>query len=229
VEQKMINARVRTETGKGAARRLRNEGRLPAVMYDGAGKASLVDIDEKEFTKLFHSITESTLIDVKLDSKKNINVFVKDVQYDILSDRIRHVDFYEVASGKMLRTNIRIKLTGSPDGIRMGGVLEAGITELDVECLPKDLPERVILDVSKLELNHSLHVRDIKLPAGVKIHTDGELAVATLKYTKNEVPEAAPAAAAPQQQPLPLLPPLPQRSNTRRTRRIFPGSLRGAG
>ncbi len=198
MDQKVLNARSRVATGKGAAKRLRKEGRLPAVMYDGAGKSMMIDLDVSEFDKLYHLITESTLIDVKLDGKKDIIAFVKDVQYNIITDTVGHVDFYEVDSKKALRTKIRIKLSGSPEGVRMGGVLETGVTELDVECLPKDLPERVILDVSELQLNHSLHVRDIKLPAGVKIHTDGDLSVATLKFTKVEVPaaEAAPVAPA---------------------------------
>ncbi len=197
MDQKVLNARVRTETGKGAARRLRLAGRLPAIMYDGAGKSILIDIDTKEFAKLQHLITESTLIDIKLEGKKDIIAFVKDMQYDIISNTIGHVDFYEVDPAKMLRTHIRIKLTGSPEGVRLGGVLETSTLELDVECLPKNLPERVVVDVSDLQLNHSIHVRDVKLPEGVKTHTDGSLTVATLKYSKNEAPAAAAAEAAP--------------------------------
>jgi len=196
MEQKTISARLRTATGKGAAKALRRAARLPAVMNDGAGKAILLDIDAKDFDKLFKSITESTLVSVMVDGTEHV-AFVKDVQYDIISDTIRHVDFYQVEPGKVLRTKIRIKFTGSPEGVRLGGVLEYGLNELDVECLPKNLPERVVLDVSALQLNHSLHVRDIKLPEGVKIHTDGEIAVATLKYTKSDAPAAAPAAEPP--------------------------------
>jgi large subunit ribosomal protein L25 len=197
MEQKMINAHSRTETGKSAARQLRLAGRIPAVMYDNKGKSEMVDISEKDFSKLFHSITESTLVAVKIEGKKDVVVFVKDVQYNILSNSITHVDFYEVESGKVLRTKIRIKFSGSPEGVRLGGVLEAGIPEIEVECLPKVLPERVIVDVSALQLNHSLHVRDIKLADGVKILTDPELAIATLKYAKTDTPAAAEESTAP--------------------------------
>jgi large subunit ribosomal protein L25 len=202
MEQKVLNARTRTETGKGAAKRLRAAKRLPAVMYDGAGKSVMIDIDEKEFSKLFHLITESTLIDVKLDASRDIIAFVKDVQYDIIADKVNHIDFYEVDPAKTLRTKILLKLSGSPEGVRMGGVLETGTTEIEVECLPKNLPERIIVDVSNLELNHSIHVKDLKVGEGVKILTDSHNTVATLKFTKSETPaaaaaEAAPAAAAP--------------------------------
>ena len=198
MEQKVLNARIRAETGKGAAKRLRATGRLPAVMYDGEGKSIMIDIDEKEFSKLFHLITESTLIDVKLDGKKDIIAFVKDVQYDILADKVNHIDLYEVEAGKVLRTKIQLKLAGSPEGVRMGGVLETGTTEIEVECLPKDLPARIVVDVSDLQLNHSIHVKDLKVAAGVKVLSDPHKTVATLKYIKNEVPaaaEAEPAAA----------------------------------
>ncbi len=202
MEQKVLNARTRTETGKGAAKRLRAAKRLPAVMYDGAGKSIMIDIDEKEFSKLFHLITESTLIDVKLDGSRDIIAFVKDVQYDIIADKVNHIDFYEVDPAKTLRTKIMLKLSGSPEGVRLGGVLETGTTEVEVECLPKNLPERIIVDVSNLELNHSIHVKDLKVAEGVKILTDSHNTVATLKFTKSETPsaaatEAAPAAAAP--------------------------------
>ena len=197
MEQKVLNARTRTETGKGAAKRLRAAMRLPAVMYDGAGKSVMIDIDEKEFSKLFHLITESTLIDVKLDGSRDIIAFVKDVQYDIIADKVNHIDFYEVDPAKTLRTKIMLKLSGSPEGVRLGGVLETGTTEVEVECLPKDLPERIIVDVSQLQLNHSIHVKDIKVAAGVKILTDSHNTVCTLKYIKSETPAAAAAEAAP--------------------------------
>lgn len=197
-KEKLLNAHLRTETGKSAAKRLRAAGRLPAIMYDGAGKAIMIDIGEKEFSKLFHLITESTLIDIKLDGK-DIIAFVKDVQYDIIADKVNHIDFYEVEPGKVLRTKITLKLSGSPDAVRSGAVLEVGTSEIEVECLPKDLPERILVDVSGLQVNHSIHLKDVAIPAGVKILSDPHKTVATLKFTKTEAPaaaEAAPAAAA---------------------------------
>lgn len=195
MEQKMINARIRTEIGKGAAKRLRATGRLPAVMYDSTGKATLVDINTQEFAKLYHVITESTLIDVKLDGSKDTIAFVKDVQYNIITDTVGHVDFYEVDPAKHLRTKIPVRLTGSPAGVRLGGVLESGVSEIEVECFPKDLPPRVVVDVTELELNHSIHVKDIKLADGVKLLSDPHQTVATLKYLRADTAPAATAAA----------------------------------
>lgn len=201
MNEKSIEARTRTMTGKGAAKRLRREGRLPAVMYDNTGKAVLLDLNAKDFAKLYGTITESTLIDVKIDGSKDAIAFVKDAQYNIITDTVTHVDFYEVEAGKKIRTKIPVRLTGSPEGVRTGGILEAGTEELDVECLPKNLPPRVVVDVSDLQLNHSIHVKDVVVPEGVKVLTDPHLTIATLKYAKADIPAAqqdATAEAAPE-------------------------------
>jgi large subunit ribosomal protein L25 len=201
MNEKIIEARTRTMTGKGAAKRLRREGRLPAVMYDNTGKAVLLDLNAKDFAKLYGTITGSTLIDVKIDGSKDVIAFVKDAQYNIITDTVTHVDFYEVEAGKKIRTKIPVRLTGSPEGVRTGGILEAGTEELDVECLPKNLPPRVVVDVSDLQLNHSIHVKDVVVPEGVKVLTDPHLTIATLKYAKADIPAAqqdATAEAAPE-------------------------------
>ena len=113
-----------------------------------------------------------------------------------------HADFYAVERGQLLRTKIQIRLSGSPEACRQGAVLETGITELEVECLPRNLPERIVVNVEKLGANESIHVRDIQVPEGVKILTDSDLAVAMVKFTKEEAPAAtdtdeAAATAAP--------------------------------
>lgn len=196
MNEKIIEARTRTMTGKGAAKRLRREGRLPAVMYDNTGKAVLLDLNAKDFAKLYGTITESTLIDVKIDGSKDAIAFVKDAQYNIITDTVTHVDFYEVEAGKKIRTKIPVRLTGSPEGVRTSGILEAGTEELDVECLPKNLPPRVVVDVSDLQLNHSIHVKDVVVPEGVKVLTDPHLTIATLKYAKADIPAAQQEATA---------------------------------
>ena len=196
MNEKIIEGRTRTMTGKGAAKRLRREGRLPAVMYDNTSKAVLLDLNAKDFAKLYGTITESTLIDVKIDGSKDAIAFVKDAQYNIITDTVTHVDFYEVEAGKKIRTKIPVRLTGSPEGVRTGGILEAGTEELDVECLPKNLPPRVVVDVSDLQLNHSIHVKDVVVPEGVKVLTDPHLTIATLKYAKADIPAAQQEATA---------------------------------
>lgn len=184
MDQKVMNARSRTESGKKNSKLLRAEGRIPAIVYDNKGKAVMIDIDEKDFNKLHHLITESTLVNLKIDGKTDHEVFVKDVQHNIITDTFAHVDFYEVDPAQHLRTKVEIKLTGSPTGVRMGGVLETGITEIEVECFPRDLPPRIVVDVTDLDVNHSIHVKDLKISDKVKIWTDGGQTVAAIHFAK---------------------------------------------
>ena len=117
----------------------------------------------------------------------------------MVRNRINHFDLYEVEAGKLLRTLVGIKLEGAPSGVRDGGVLETGVVEIEIECLPRDLPPRIIVDVSNLGVNESIHVRDLKLPDAVKVLSEGAQVVATVKYISGdkEAPKAAAEGAEP--------------------------------
>ena len=189
MENKVLNGRHRTGHGKAFVGRLRRSGRIPGVMYDRHGKSMSVDFDYNEFVRLYKSVTESTIVQVKLDEDSaDYHVFIKDYQYNIVDHTIEHVDLYEVEAGKELRTLVGIKLEGAPKGVRDGGVLEAGLTEIEVECLPKDLPPRIIVDVSDLGANESIHVRDLDVSDAVKILSDADQVVATVKFITDEIP-----------------------------------------
>lgn len=191
MEQRLLNANERSAYGKNAAIKMRKAGRIPAVMYDRHGKSVSLDVDEGEFMRLFKLVTESTIVTLNA-SGKDYEVFIKDFQHDIVTDKIKHIDFYEVERGKPLRTKVKIKLQGSPEGVRHGGILETGITELELECLPKNLPPRIVVDVSALDVNQSLHVRDIKLPEAVTVLTSDDITVAAIKFAAAET--SAPVA-----------------------------------
>ncbi|UTC73983.1 50S ribosomal protein L25 [Treponema sp. OMZ 792] len=193
MEQRLLNANERSTYGKNAAVKMRRAGRIPAVMYDRHGKSVSLDVDEREFMKLFKLVTESTIVTLNA-AGKDYEVFIKDFQHDIVTDKIKHIDFYEVERGKTLRTKVKIRLEGSPEGVRHGGILETGITELELECLPKDLPPRIVVDVSALDVNQSLHVRDIKLPEAVTVLTSDDITVAAIKFAAAET--STPAAEA---------------------------------
>jgi large subunit ribosomal protein L25 len=161
-----------------------------------------IDLDAKEFAAGVKNISESTIVKVEIDGKA-YDAFVKDTQRNIMDGNILHVDFYEVESGVLLRARVSIHLKGNPLGVREGGVLEFPLHEIEVECFPKDLPERSEVDVSNLGVNQSIHVRDIALAEGVKLISAGDQVVALVKYAKEEAvtaptaEEAAAAAAGP--------------------------------
>lgn len=190
MEEKVLIANHRAVSGKAGAAEIRRKNGIPAIMYDRHGKSTPLEVSELEFNKLFKTITESTILKIKIGNEEH-EVFVKDFQHDIVTDKILHIDFYAVERGKLLRTKVQIKLQGSPEGARHGGILETGISEVEVECLPKDLPPRIIVDVSNLDMNESLHVKDIPVKEGVTILTDSDITVAALKFASSEIPQAA--------------------------------------
>jgi large subunit ribosomal protein L25 len=207
MDQKTFTAVERTKLGKGPVGRLRKDGKVPAVIYGRKGTSVSVSLEEKEVLKTLHEISESTIVKVKVGGKE-IDAFVKDTQMDYLANKLLHVDFYEVEKDRVLRAKVPLKMVGSPAGVREGGVFEIATHEIEVECLPANLPERIEVDVSNLNLNQTIHVRDLKLAASVKVHTSADQVVAAVKYAKEEkvapvveaiaggTAEAAEAAAA---------------------------------
>jgi large subunit ribosomal protein L25 len=190
MSQVILAARNRASAGSGEARRIRRGGRIPAVLYGRSGKSISIDLDAQEFSNRVKNISESTI--VKLDVEgKSYDAFVKDTQHSITAGSILHVDFYEVESGIALRARVSVHLQGNPAGVREGGVLESPLHEIEVECLPKDLPERIDVDISELRVNQSLHVRDIKLGEGVRLISNGDQVVALVKFAREEAAAAA--------------------------------------
>ena len=197
----VLQARNREKMGSAESRRIRKNGRIPAVIYGRSGKSVSIDLDSTEFIQGTKGISESTIVKVDV-SGKSYEAFVKGTQRNIVDGKILHIDFYEVESGIALRAKVSLHLHGNPIGVREGGMLENPVHEIEVECLPKDLPERIDIDISELKTNQSLHVRDIALAEGVKLLSNPDQVVALVKFAKAEVaaaaaPDAAAAAAAP--------------------------------
>jgi len=193
----VLQAKNRQKEGSAESRRIRKSGRIPAVLYGRSGKAVSIDLDASEFVKGTKGISESTIVNINIDGK-TYDAFVKDAQRNIIDGNILHIDFYEVESGVALRAKVSLHLHGNPVGVREGGMLETPLHEIEVECLPKDLPERIEIDISGLKVNHSIHVRDIPLAQGVRLLSNPDQVVALVKFAKIEVvaaPEAEAAAA----------------------------------
>jgi large subunit ribosomal protein L25 len=201
MSQVVFTAKSRTAAGSAKARQIRRQGRIPAVIYGRAGGSVSVDLDAVEFGNRVKGISESTIVTLDIEGKTR-QAFVKDTQRNITDGTILHVDFYEVESGVALRAKVSIHIHGTPIGVREGGVLEFPLHEIEVECLPKDLPERFDADISGLKVNQSIHVRDLALGEGVRLISGGDQVVALVKFAKAEsaaapAAEEAPAAAGP--------------------------------
>ncbi len=178
MEQIVVQAAERTERKKGPIGRLRRSGRIPAVIY-GQKLHRTISVDAHEFINTFKHINESTIITLQMESA-GVDVLVKSYDEDLMSGTIQHIDFYEIARGKLLKTHIPIHLEGKSKGVREGGILEVQLHELEIECLPKDIPADVKIDIAGLELGHSVHVSDIVVPTGVKVLNGIDQVVATV-------------------------------------------------
>ena len=184
MEHKTLSCEARTELGKGASRRYRMAGKIPAVVYGHQEPKSII-VDAHEFAQKFKTISESTIIELSL-GKETIQVLVKDFQQNLVKDSIEHIDFFEIEKGKTLKTHIPVNLVGNAPGCKVGGTLEQKIEMFEIECLPKDLVESISVDISALDLGASIHVRDVVKPAGVTI-LDGEArTVVTVTRPKGE-------------------------------------------
>jgi large subunit ribosomal protein L25 len=198
MSQVVFAARNRVNAGSGEARRIRRTGRIPGVIYGRSGTALSIDLDALEFINGVRGISESTIVKVEVDGKIH-DAFVKDTQRNIVNGKVLHVDFYEVESDALLRARVSVHIHGNPVGVREGGILESPLHDIEVECLPGDLPERIDVDVSDLKVNQSIHVRDLPLGSGVRLISGGDQVVALVKFAKAEtaaVTEEEPAAAA---------------------------------
>ena len=176
-----------TDFGSAGSRRLLRAGKVPAVVYGHKIAPTHVVIDAHLFEMSLSKLTESTLITLKIDNGEEKEVLVKNFQEDLLYDVIKHVDFYEVKRGEKLRTSVSVIVEGNPVGCRQGGILDIIVHEIEVECLPKDLPSELRVDVSAIELNGHITVADIAVGEGVEILTPLTETVASVKAMKEEV------------------------------------------
>jgi large subunit ribosomal protein L25 len=171
VESFEINAQTRTDVGKGASRRLRREGKVPAVMYGGAKEAASLTLDHDEiFHHLEHEAFYSHILSVKIDGKAEKAV-LKDVQRHPSKPKVQHIDFLRVSETDKIHMHVPLHFVGEEvaPGVKAGGLISHLMTSVDILCLVKDLPEYIEVDVSALETGESIHLSNIQLPKGVEI------------------------------------------------------------
>ena len=182
-----IEVTRRTGLGKIPVKKLRSEGYVPAVMYGKGKEPTPVQLEEESLVKYLE--TSGRVADIVLDGKK-LKEVVKEVQHDIFSDRILHLDLQLVSLTERIVLPVTVVLTGELQFPPDQGTLEQLLTEVEVECLPKDTPEEFKLDISGLNPGDSLHVSDIELSGAVKMVTAAEEAVATVRRPTIEEEEA---------------------------------------
>ena len=193
----VVEARPRADFGKNVNRRLRAQGLIPGVLYGARKQAVPVAVSPKEIGSILRSASgENTLFDLQLDGSRR-KVILKEFQVEPIKGRLLHADFYEVALDQKLEVTVHIELSGVPTGVKVeGGVLDFVTRELEVECLPTEIPERIVVDVSELALGKHVRVSDVKVPDRVKVLTDPDVVIAHVVAPRAEEVVAAPEAVA---------------------------------
>lgn len=195
MQKVVIKAEKRAEIGKSGARSLRRQGMMPAVLY-AAGTSTPIKVLSKEVTKLMVSGGgEHALIAIELsEDKKDHWALIKDYQLDPIRNELLHVDFIEISLEKKVKITTPIIITKEPMGIKKGGILQQLMRDIEIECLPTQIPDGIEVDVSSLDIGHSLHVSDLTVKEGIKIISDPKEVILTV--TAPVVEEvAAPAEA----------------------------------
>jgi large subunit ribosomal protein L25 len=199
-QQANLEVASRTVTGKGAARSLRREGKVPGVIYGHDREAESVVVDTAALHKMLIGISAATtIVDVAIDGRAPVKALIREIQRDSLRPaEIIHLDLYEVKGDEEITLQVPVRLIGIPDGVRnFGGVLDHVLRELEIEVLPSDIPEHVDLDVTSLAIGHSLFVRDLHVEKA-KVLNDPDTPICTVVAPRAEeapvVVEEAPVA-----------------------------------
>lgn len=186
MEKVYLNANIRNEVGKGAVKKLRNMNIIPAVVYEKGEKAISLKLLKKDLFKILHtSAGENVIINLTVTvngESEDKTVIIKEIQHNPVKGDILHVDFNKISLTQTLTVNVPIEARGEPVGVKEGGILEHILWEIEVECLPTDIPEKIEVDVSNLGIGDSIFVKNLSIPKDVKILSNTEAIILSIKH-----------------------------------------------
>lgn len=205
MEEIILEAEFRQGLGRGKVKDLREAGFIPAVVYSEGKEAKPLQVSHKQLLGLLHQHRlENVVINLKIkDDKKQKprSCLIKEIQYDPVKEDIIHVDFNEISLTKAIKVNVPVTAKGEAVGVKQeGGSLEHILWEVEVECLPTDIPKEIEVDVTNLKIGDSIHVKDITPPPNVRIVTDPESILVSVSAPVKEEAVAAPAAEGEEKQ-----------------------------
>jgi large subunit ribosomal protein L25 len=199
-KQVKLRAEPRTNVGRSAVRKLKAHGIIPAIIYGGKDKPQPLQVTARDINALMsHASGENVLVELEIAGEKSSRTaLVQEVQHSPVSGDIRHVDFHAISMDETIQAEIPLEPVGIANGVKnFGGLLEQSLRALTIECLPRDLPDRITVDISALNIGDSIHVRDIRLPSGVTAKVQPDLtAFSVLTPVIEEEPVVAEAEAA---------------------------------
>ncbi|MGH2629552.1 MAG: 50S ribosomal protein L25 [Actinomycetota bacterium] len=172
-----LTAERRSDAGKGVARKLRAAGKIPAVLYGQGVDTTPLTVDSRDLTHLLHgSAGSNVLVDLVVDGEEHLAI-PREIQRDHIRSRFVHVDFLAVSRTQTITVSVPVHETGDAAGVKEGGVVEHHLREVQIECLPQDVPDELVIDITHVELGEMVHVSDLEAPAGVTILTNPEDAI----------------------------------------------------
>ncbi|HEY4282913.1 MAG TPA: 50S ribosomal protein L25 [Chthoniobacterales bacterium] len=199
-KQVKIKAEPRTETGRSAVRKLKARGVIPAVVYGGKDKPQTLQVSARDVNAMLsHASGENILVELEITGEQaGRTALVQEVQHAPIGNNVLHIDFHAVSMDEKLEAEVPVEPTGMANGVKnFGGLLEQSLRTITVECLPRDLPDKISVDVSALNIGDSIHVRDIQMPSGVVAKEQPELtAFSVMAPAVEEEPVAAAAEGA---------------------------------
>lgn len=195
-----LTVEIRTDVGKGASRRLRREGKIPAILYGADEAPQPLTLNHNQVSKTMEKEDFSSQILTLNIINKPTQVVLKDVQYHVFKSQVTHLDFMRIKASEKITMHIPLHFVGEAvcPGIKLGGILSRAISDVEVRCLPADLPRFIEVDISKMELNHTVHLSELKIPANIELlsmaHGDQLVATVHLARMAEEIAVTAPTA-----------------------------------
>ncbi|HEY2124745.1 MAG TPA: 50S ribosomal protein L25, partial [Chthoniobacterales bacterium] len=197
-KQVKLKAEHRTAVGRSAARKLKAQGAIPAVVYGGKVKPQPLQVSARDLNAILsHASGENILVELEITGGNRL-ALVQEIQHSPLGGNVLHIDFHAISMDEKIHADVPLEPTGIANGVKnFGGLLEQSLRSLAIECLPRDLPDKITVDISALNIGDAIHVRDIQLPEGVTAKTHLELtAFSVVAPAVEEEPVAAVAEGA---------------------------------
>ncbi len=183
METQQLQVKIKKDTGSLKAQKNRKSGLIPAILYGHKQESMMFLLNEKEFSTALN--TEAKMVNLKWDSSEEI-ALIKDVQFDTFGRKILHVDFVRIALTEKVTTHVPVALYGTSQGVKEGGILDHALKEIEIECLPTEIPKNIRINISELAIGNTIHITDLELPANAKVLGNPDAIVVSVHFATEE-------------------------------------------
>ena len=183
METQQLQVKIKNDTGTLKARKHRKSGLIPAILYGHKQESMMFLLNEKEFSTVLN--TEAKMVNLKWNGSEEI-ALIKDVQFDTFGRKILHVDFVRIALTEKVTTHVPVVLYGTSQGVKEGGILDHALKEIEIECLPTEIPKNIRINISELAIGNTIHISDLELPANAKILGNPDSIVVSVHFAAEE-------------------------------------------